>query len=153
MWEQAANTRLDYSAVSVVMGVDAHGDILSTQSSGSCPIKLPGSDGANLWTGRPCLDGWVSAIGLDAGGMVAAAGSVVKADRNADFAVRALSDFDGAELWRRVFPSQLGGRARAVAIDQHGDVVAAGLTQALSRLRKNDGSRRIPSLPNRFESS
>jgi outer membrane protein assembly factor BamB len=84
-------------------------------------------------TGTGNASGDALAVAVLPGGDVVAAGHVNQADTGDDFTVVRLGGGDGTERWRTIVasPSVIYGEtdeARAVAVDDNGDVVAAGQT-------------------------
>src|SRR5262249_37720201 len=74
-----------------------------------------------------------SAVASDGAGNAVVAGTVVNTGTGADFLVAKFRGGDGLPLWRYEFDGSGTGfnqadAARAVAVDSHGDVVAAGYT-------------------------
>ena len=72
-----------------------------------------------------------NAVVVDSAGDIVAAGRIASNER-ADFAVVKLAGATGVDRWRRVLSGRTdaGGEANAVAVDAHGDIVAAGYVGA-----------------------
>jgi len=102
-------------------------------------VKLAGDTGQERW--RVLVTGTAdgsrdvaSALATDPAGDVVVAGTVEDAYgpvRGTDFFVAKLAGDSGAERWRRIvtFPY---GQPFAIAVDAHGDVVAAGVASAFA---------------------
>ena len=131
----------DHDAARAV-AIDAVGDVLAagiTRNTGTeidfTVVKLAGASGAELW--RQALDGTgtlypfddeATAVALDASGDVVAAGILDELGTEPDFAVVKLAGGDGTVRWRRTLAGTETGydAATDLALDQAGDVVAAG---------------------------
>jgi hypothetical protein len=99
--------------------------------------KLGAADGSAVWPpvridGAAHVDDQANAVAIDASGNVVAAGFLADAASGKDFVVVSLDAADGHERWRYVLAGGFAGgddEANAVAVDAHGDVLAAGFTQ------------------------
>jgi uncharacterized delta-60 repeat protein len=123
--------------------VDANGDVVAagvTVNVGTqddfTVVKFDGMSGAELW--RKLIIGTSGGIGegaraitLDPDGNVVAAGLTNNAGTSFDFTVVKLARENGQELWRQLVngTSNRFDEARAVAVDNAGNVVAAGFTE------------------------
>jgi PQQ-like domain len=124
--------------------VAANGDVIAggyLDADGTGPaftvVRLVGADGAERWR-RTLLPGsgaygsapdGVSALELDAAGAVVAAGTTSLPGSGARFTVVRLNGTTGSLVWR-YDASADSGRALAMAVDDAGDVVAAGVVSA-----------------------
>ncbi len=125
----------------VAVAVDADDDVAVAgtiaddgRSRAFAVVKLDGETGGEQW--RVLIAGnsfggqeSARAVAFDAAGDVLAVGFLHNQHPRAfdpDLFVVKLDGNDGAELWRRIIPSQHRGEAFAVALDRTGDVVVAG---------------------------
>ncbi len=124
--------------VALAVTVDGSGDVVASgffinpeTGADFVVLKLDGANGGEVW--RRILNGAASqadlavALTVDGSGDVIAAGTLANGTPESprpDFVVVKLARATGAELWRAVFA---GGGARAVAVDEMSDVVAAGV--------------------------
>ncbi|TLY18564.1 MAG: hypothetical protein E6K68_11145, partial [Nitrospirae bacterium] len=93
-------------------------------------VKLDGATGVDLWR-QVIWNGEANALAIDGSGNVAAAGYTTSTNTGQDFTVVNLDGASGAELWRQVIShgSSVLEAANAVAVDEAGNVVAAGVTE------------------------
>ena len=137
LWRQAIKSNGEANAVSI----DAYGDVLAagtTYNTGSdadfTVVKLNGNTGESFWLTAISSNGAFSdtanAVTVDASGNAIAAGRFNNAG-SADFAVIELDGANGAELWRQLIHGTDNNgidESFAVAVDRHGNPVAAGVT-------------------------
>ena len=93
-------------------------------------VKLDGATGVDLWR-QVIWSGAANAVAVDGAGNVVAAGYTTSTNTGQDFTVVNLDGASGAELWRQVISngSSVLEAANAVAVDEAGNVVAAGVTE------------------------
>ncbi len=124
--------------VALAVTVDGAGDVVASGffinpdvGADFAVVKLDGANGREIW--RRVLGGTAGqadlavALAVDGAGDVVAAGTLANGTPQSprpDFAVVKLARATGAELWRAVFAD---GGARAVAVDEKSDVLAAGV--------------------------
>lgn len=124
--------------VALAVTVDGSGDVVASGffinpevGADFVVVKLDGANGHEVW--RRVLNGTASqadlavALTVDGIGDVIAAGTLANGtpeSPRSDFMVVKLARANGAELWRAVLAD---GGARAVAVDEQSDVVAAGV--------------------------
>jgi outer membrane protein assembly factor BamB len=124
------------------LALDANGDVIAggtivepKEGDDFVVMRLDGQTGRRRWRaivrGRASQDDYEEAYGLAVApsGDVVAAGSVEEMEgpgHYGNFAVVTLNGATGAERWRFVVDGAVTGSARSVAVDTHGDVVAAG---------------------------
>lgn len=132
------------------VSVDASGAVIavgvlhSTDRNDVVAVKIDGATGAEIWlqilastSSFVTTVGWPPRVRLDtAGDAYVSAGTLVAEDALGEFAVFKLQSADGMEAWRQQFDGNDTGfdRARSLAIDPAGWVVAAG---ELDDARKN----------------
>ncbi len=137
IWEQAFG-RGDCDPVAV----DANGDLLAVGSfaedsfdlTTAAVFKFAGSDGAELWRWRSLPGTWTNKLAVASSGDVAAAGRLGNGGTSYDFYVIKLSGSDGSQLWSYArdgtasveLENPFSERARSVAINANGDVLATG---------------------------
>jgi hypothetical protein len=131
----AVNTEGDVVAVGTIENASTGLDFLV--------MKLRGSDGVELW--RHVIDGTTSdeayAVAVDPGGDIVAAGTTDNR-RAGNFTVVKLRGSDGVEMWRQEIDGSFDTAARAVGVDETGDVVVAGSIESrlnVVKLRGSDG--------------
>src|SRR5262249_7813694 len=115
------------------VAVDGRGDVVAAggiSHVGAAVVKLSGTSGAEIWRVVLPEGGGVDALAIDPTGEVIAVGSLTAPTTTAFTLVKLAGD-DGEERWRRqlrpsrAFPFDA---ALAVALDRHGNVLAAGRT-------------------------
>jgi len=144
LWRATLKGSADGFDLAHAVAVDAAGDVLAaggiTSANTSLDlavVKLDGASGAELW--RALRDGsgdvdLAVSLALDASGDPVATGTTFN-PTGFDFTIIKLAALDGIEQWRRDVngmssdanaPTDAGFQ---VAVDAHGDVVAAGFTE------------------------
>ena len=88
---------------------------------------LLSSPKASAWQAK-IADGWASVVAVDGAGNVVAAGATDNAATGTDFTVAKFDGASGQELWRQVITGSADDWANALAVDNFGNVVAAGYT-------------------------
>lgn len=139
-WRQIITGSGFFTNFANAVAVNAVGDVVAAGGIGTAGsehdftvVKFDGESGSQQW--RQQLNGSsphinsASAMAVDAGGDVVAAGGLTNAGTDSDFTVLKLDGANGAERWRQVFNGTADGfdRANAVAVDAAGDVIAAGM--------------------------
>jgi hypothetical protein len=121
------------SGRALAVAFDGAGDVLASGSVGAAffVTKLSGTDGAALWQRSPGR-GEARALALASPGDVVVVAGLLAGDTTAaDLGVVKLDSETGREVWQQridgTFPPEFEGDwANAVAIDDAGDVLAAG---------------------------
>jgi uncharacterized delta-60 repeat protein len=143
LWRQIINGTDGLNDRASAVAVDAAGDVVAGGFTfNSDPlvdftvVKLDGASGAELW--RQVINGTVTsasfdearAVKVDAAGDVVAAGVTENTGTQLDFIVVKFDGMSGGEVWRRVIngTANIIDLANALAVDDEGNVVAAGST-------------------------
>jgi outer membrane protein assembly factor BamB len=143
LWEKRYNGPLSLDDAAVAIAVDRNGNVVVTGSSSGRTLdyytaRYASVDGALLWERRQ-TNGVSKAVAVDDGGNVVVTGDSLTNGGYRNYYTVKYAASDGALLWEQTYngPSNQQDEAKAVAIDDNGNVVVTGLSWSTNSSRSD----------------